>query len=59
MDPVKARVRVTGETLLAAKADKKPVIDVPDATDLPSALTLLNAIKGTINAMNVEVPEQS
>lgn len=47
--------KVTGEMLLAAKADKKPLITAPDATDLPSALILLNAIKATLNEMNAPV----
>ncbi len=44
-----------GKQLLDAKADKKPLIEVPDATDLPSAIILLNAIKATINDMNSPV----
>jgi len=40
---------------LADKSDKKPLITVPDATDLPSAITLLNAIKATLNEMNAPV----
>jgi len=52
------RIKVTGETLLAAKADKKPLIMVPDATDLPSALVLLNALKATVNDMNAPIEVQ-
>lgn len=47
--------RKTGQQLLDEKSDKKPLITVPDATDLPSAITLLNAIKATINEMNAPV----
>jgi hypothetical protein len=42
----------TAEEIIAGKAEKKALITVPDATDLPSAITLLNAIKARINEMN-------
>lgn len=41
-----------GEMALDTKSNKRPAITVPDATDLASAITLLNAIKATINQMN-------
>lgn len=47
--------RKNGHQLLNEKADKKAAIEVPDATDLPSAITLLNAIKAKINDMNAPV----
>ena len=40
------------EDILKAKADKAALITAPDATDLASAITLLNDIKAKINAMN-------
>lgn len=52
------RDRKTIDQQIAGKAEKKALITVPDATDLPSAITLLNAIKATINKMN-EVTEDS
>jgi|CXWL01.1.fsa_nt_gi hypothetical protein len=50
------RIRKTGDQLLAERSKKQPQITAPDATDLPSALVLLNAIKATINEMNAEEP---
>ena len=43
------------EILIDEKSDKKPLIELLDATDLPSALALLNAIKATLNQMNAPV----
>jgi len=48
--------RKTGAQLLAERSKKAALITADDATDLPSALTLLNAIKAALNTMNAEEP---
>jgi hypothetical protein len=40
------------EAAFAIKAEKKAVIATADATDLPTALALLNEIKAKLNEMN-------
>jgi len=50
-------MRKTAQQIIDDKADKKGLIELPDATDLPSAIVLLNAIKAKLNEMNTPVGE--